>query len=133
LGRGLALVRRAKLPGFYLKEINKAVTILVINTGGYQQATFIRSAIENELIDAVAIARPLIANNDRLHQWEEGKDLPDRPSTYCNKCLKNAPKNPLGCYELDRFYGDYNKMIKEIMSVFYHLPDFKPGPSHIDE
>ena len=32
-----------------------------------------------------------------------GHDQPERPCTYCNKCLFNAPKNPMGCYELPRF------------------------------
>ncbi len=37
---------------------------------------------------------------------------------YCNKCLVNVLENPIGCYELSRYNGDYEKMIGEIMSVF---------------
>ena len=34
----------------------------------------------------------------------------------------NAIKNPLGCYELSRFDGDYDRMIQEVMSVFHPSP-----------
>lgn len=110
-------------------RIKAAVNVPVISTGGYQQASFIRNAIESGKCDAVSIARPLIANNDLLAQWRAGRDVPHNPCTYCNKCLINAPKNPLGCYELDRYDGDYDAMIKEIMSVFHPLPTYKTTPS----
>ena len=105
-------------------RIRAGVNIPVISTGGYQQASFIRNAINSGKCDAVAIARPLIANNDLLAQWKAGRDIPHNPCTYCNKCLINAPKNPLGCYELDRYDGDYEAMIEEIMSVFHPLPKY---------
>jgi hypothetical protein len=56
-----------------------------------------------------------------MEYWQEGKDAPDRPCTHCNKCLLNAPKNPLGCYELSRF-ADYQAMVDEITSVYYPTP-----------
>jgi 2,4-dienoyl-CoA reductase (NADPH2) len=99
-------------------EIKKHVKIPVICTGGFQQASYIRQAIHEKYCDGVAIARPLIANNDLVHDFAQGKDLPDQPCTYCNKCLLNVIENPLGCYELSRFDGDYEKMMSQVMSVF---------------
>jgi len=37
--------------------------------------------------------------------------------------LLNAPANPLGCYELSRFDGDYDKMLAEILSVYKIQPE----------
>jgi hypothetical protein len=71
----------------------------------------------------VAIARPLIANNDLPKILEQGKDLPDRPCSFCNRCLLNAPANPLGCYDVRRYNGDHDAMIREVMSV-YDPPPF---------
>ncbi len=97
--------------------IKQAVSIPVLNTGGYQSASVIRTAIDNGDIDGVAIARSLVANNDLVKQWEAGRDVPERPCTYCNKCLVNAPKNPMGCYEEVRF-RDRDHMIGELMSIY---------------
>ena len=49
--------------------------------------------------------------------FANGASSPPVPCTYCNKCLVNAPENPLGCYEESRF-GSRAEMIREIMSVF---------------
>jgi 2,4-dienoyl-CoA reductase-like NADH-dependent reductase (Old Yellow Enzyme family) len=105
------------------RAIKKVVSIPVISTGGYQKASFVREAIASGAIDGISIARSLIANPDLPKQWAEGLDQPLIPCTYCNKCLLNAPKNPLGCYELSRFDGDYGKMLKEILSVYHVRPD----------
>jgi len=99
------------------RAIKAAVKIPVINTGGYQSADFIRRAIESEACDGVAIARSLVANNDLARQWRAGRDLPERPCTYCNKCLLNAPKNPMGCYELSRF-PSREAMVDELMTIY---------------
>ena len=104
------------------RAIKQAVGIPVISTGGYQSASYIRENIGNGSCDAVSIARSLVANNDLVKQWAAGKDRPDRPCTYCNKCLLNAPKNPMGCYELDRFGGDYDAMVEELMSIYETRP-----------
>jgi len=103
------------------RAIKAAVKIPVLNTGGYQHASYIRQGIESGAFDGVAIARSLIANNDLVKQWAEGADLPKIPCTYCNKCLLNAPKNPLGCYELPRF-NDYDAMLKELMTIYATHP-----------
>lgn len=98
-------------------EIRKHVKIPVLCTGGFQQASFIRKAINEQYCDAVTIARPLIANNDLVQWFEKGEDLPPRPCTYCNKCLLNVIENPLGCYEQSR-YDSYEDMMNDVMSVF---------------
>jgi 2,4-dienoyl-CoA reductase (NADPH2) len=101
--------------------IKQAVTIPVLCTGGFQTASRIRAAIEAGQCDAVSIARPLVANNDLVLQFRAGKDAPDKPCTYCNKCLVNVIENPLGCYEESRFASP-DQMVREIMSVFEPAP-----------
>ncbi|MFN2104272.1 MAG: NADH:flavin oxidoreductase [Candidatus Promineifilaceae bacterium] len=106
----------------YSREIKKAVSVPVLCTGGFQQAHVIRMVLEDGACDAVAIARPLIANNDLVQIYAAGKNLPERPCTYCNKCLGLAAENPLGCYELDRYDGDYEAMMADVMSVYQPAP-----------
>jgi len=106
----------------FSKEIKKHVSIPVICTGGFQNASAIRRFIDDGYCDAVAIARALIANDDLVKVFSRGEDLPPKPCTYCNKCLGNAIENPLGCYELSRFDQDYQAMMDEIMSVFNNSP-----------
>jgi 2,4-dienoyl-CoA reductase (NADPH2) len=104
------------------RAIKHAVgTIPVICTGGFQTAAIIDAAIERGDCDAVSIARPLVANNDLVHMFEQGLGRAPRPCTYCNKCLVNAVKNPLGCYEESRF-DSREQMIGQIMSVFTPQP-----------
>jgi 2,4-dienoyl-CoA reductase (NADPH2) len=101
----------------YCKAIKKNVSIPVLNTGGFQNGPLIRKGIQEGYFDGVAIARPLIANNDLPKILASGKDFPDRPCSFCNRCLVNAIANPLACYDLRRYDG-YDEMIKEAMSVF---------------
>ena len=98
------------------------MSIPVLNTGGYQDGKLIRKVISEGYCDGVAIARPLIANNDLPKILQSGKDLPDKPCSFCNRCLMNAVANPLGCYDLDRFDGDREAMVKEVMTVFHPHP-----------
>lgn len=107
------------------REIKKHVKVPVLCTGGFQTASYIRKVITEGYCDGVAIARPLVANNDLVHIYASGKDLPDKPCTYCNKCLVHAISDPLGCYELSRYDGDYDRMIKEIMTVFEGEPAYQ--------
>jgi 2,4-dienoyl-CoA reductase (NADPH2) len=111
------------------REIRRHVKVPVICTGGFQTASFIRAAIADGACDAVSIARPLIANPDLPLVFAAGKDRPDNPCTYCNKCLVNAVKNPLGCYELSRFAGDHDRMIAEVMSVYDPPPFSQSEPA----
>jgi 2,4-dienoyl-CoA reductase-like NADH-dependent reductase (Old Yellow Enzyme family) len=68
-------------------------------------------------------SRSLVANNDLVKQFAAGADRPAVPCTYCNKCLVNAVKNPLGCYEESRF-ASRDEMIAQIYSVF-QPPEFQ--------
>jgi len=94
-----------------------------ICTGGFQTGQRIAESIERGDCDAVSIARPLIANNDMTRYFERGEEIPGRlRCTYCNKCLINVLENPLGCYELSRYDGDYDRMIAEVMTVYEPKP-----------
>jgi 2,4-dienoyl-CoA reductase-like NADH-dependent reductase (Old Yellow Enzyme family) len=98
--------------------IKREVGIPVLCTGGFQTASVIRALIEEGRCDAVTIARPLIANNDLVQVFAAGHDRAERPCTYCNRCLVNVIENPLGCYELARYDGDREEMLRQVMSVY---------------
>ena len=100
------------------RAIKQAVgDIPVLCTGGFQTAAIIDGAIARGDCDAVTIGRPLIANNDLVQQFAGGIGRPPVPCTYCNRCLVNAPENPLGCYDVDR-YPSREAMIEQILSVY---------------
>jgi len=103
-------------------EVKKVVGIPVLCTGGFQDGALIRKAIADGYCDAVTMARPLIANNDLPQILKTGQDQPERPCTFCNRCLVNAVANPLGCYDIRRFDGDHEKMIEQVMTVFHPAP-----------
>jgi len=111
------------------KQLKDAVSIPVLNTGGYQDGALIRRGIQEGYFDGVAIARPLIANRDLPKVLASGRDLPERPCTFCNRCLINAIANPLGCYD-ERRYDSREQMIDEVMEVFDppHFPGQAGGP-----
>jgi 2,4-dienoyl-CoA reductase (NADPH2) len=102
----------------YSREIKKNVSVPIINTGGYQDGRVIRRAIEEGYTDAVSIARPLIANRDLPKILESEQDLPEKPCSFCNRCLVNAIVNPLGCYDVRRF-KDHEEMVGKILEVFH--------------
>ncbi len=113
------------------RAIRQAVSIPVISTGGYQSASFVREAIASGACDAVSIARSLVATPDLPKQWAAGRDLPDQPCTYCNKCLLNAPKNPMGCYERARF-ASHEAMLAELMTIYRTRADLRvPDPAEV--
>jgi 2,4-dienoyl-CoA reductase-like NADH-dependent reductase (Old Yellow Enzyme family) len=103
----------------YSKEIKKNVSVPIINTGGYQDGRVIRRVISEGYTDAVSIARPLIANRNLPEILESGQDLPDKPCSFCNRCLVNAIVNPLGCYDVRRFDGNHDAMVAKILEVFH--------------
>ncbi len=105
----------------YCKAIKQQAGIPVLNTGGFQNGALIRRGIREGYFDGVAMARPLIANNDLPHVLASGRDLPERPCSFCNRCLVNAIANPLGCYD-ERRYNTRDEMIDEVMSVFQPPP-----------
>ncbi len=102
------------------QKVKRAVKIPVVCTGGFQNASYIRHVIRRGMCDGVTITRSLIANPDLVKIFESGEDKPKRPCTYCNKCLVNILENPMGCYDLSRYGGNYEKMLGEVMSVFQH-------------
>lgn len=125
------------------QAIKEQVNIPVICTGGFQQASFIRQAIEKGFCDGVTLARPLVANKDLAHQFQAGNDIPERPCTYCNQCLGSYLEYPLGCYERRRYYQRsvtgadkaeqdkaareaHDAMIQDAMQV-YNPPSFSPS------
>ena len=71
--------------------------------GGWQSAGRIREALTADQCDIVSIARGLLANPDLVHRFAEGQEQPERPCTYCNKCLINVVNYPLACWEEARF------------------------------
>ncbi|RDJ00825.1 FMN reductase [Rhizobium phaseoli] len=111
----------------YARAVSDAIgkvdpDIKVLCTGGFQHADRIAEAIRSKACDGVTMARPLVANNDLPKILAEANG-PEKECTYCNKCLLNDLENPLGCYDLSRFDGAsfedrYDKMIKQVMSVF---------------
>ncbi len=113
-------IEGANLPD--ARRIKQAVSVPVICTGGFQTASVIRSAITRGDCDAVSMARPLVANNDLVKHFEQGRDRAPKPCTYCNKCLVHVVEHPLGCYEESRF-ASREEMLAQIMSVF-HPPAF---------
>jgi 2,4-dienoyl-CoA reductase (NADPH2) len=110
----------------YALEVKKHLSIPVLNTGGYQDGELIERVIREGYCDAVAIARPLVANNDLPEILQRG-EKPDHPCSFCNRCLVNAIANPLGCYDVRRFGGNHDAMIREVMSVF-NEPGFQVTP-----
>jgi 2,4-dienoyl-CoA reductase (NADPH2) len=103
------------------RAIKQAVSIPVLVTGGLQRASLIRDALARGDCDAVTIARGLIADNDLVRHFAEGRDTAPRPCTYCNKCLYAVLESPLGCYD-ERRFDSREQMIAEIMSVFDSSP-----------
>jgi 2,4-dienoyl-CoA reductase-like NADH-dependent reductase (Old Yellow Enzyme family) len=100
------------------REIKRQVNIPVLCTGGFQTASYIRRIITEGYCDGVAIARALVANPDLVKIFAEGLDLPEKPCTYCNKCLLRVVEDPFGCYDVSRYDGDYDRMMRDLMSVF---------------
>jgi 2,4-dienoyl-CoA reductase-like NADH-dependent reductase (Old Yellow Enzyme family) len=106
-------------------EIRRNVSIPVLCTGGFQTASYISKIITDGLCDGVSIARPLIANPNLVQMWADGKDVPDRPCSYCNKCLFHLLEHPLACYD-ERRFDSREAMLEHVFSVFTP-PPFPPG------
>ncbi|MDX6403523.1 MAG: hypothetical protein QOH70_978 [Blastocatellia bacterium] len=97
--------------------IKQRVRVPVLCTGGFQTGQVIRDAISSGKVDAVTIARGLIANNNLPALFAQGKDA-ERPCTYCNRCLYHVLEDPLGCYDSSR-YPSHEKMLEAVMSVYH--------------
>jgi 2,4-dienoyl-CoA reductase (NADPH2) len=98
-------------------KIKAASGLPVICVGGWQTASRIRAALTAGHCDVASIARGLLANPDMVQQFAQGKDSPDRPCTYCNKCLVNALLQPLACWEESRF-SSRDQMFEEAYRVY---------------
>ncbi|MDP8942534.1 MAG: NADH:flavin oxidoreductase [Actinomycetota bacterium] len=112
--------RRDRLEGLNLpnaRGIKEAVNVPVICTGGFQTASVIRQAIADGSCDAVSAARTLVANNDLVNLFAQGRDRAPRPCTYCNRCLVHTLQNPLGCYEPLR-YDTHDELVEQVLSVY---------------
>ncbi|HYZ19476.1 MAG TPA: tRNA-dihydrouridine synthase, partial [Gaiellaceae bacterium] len=104
------------------RRVKEAVGVPVLVTGGFQTRSVVEAAIGSGACDGVTIGRPLIANPNLVQLWQAGRDRPERPCTYSNKCLINQLENPLGCYDASRF-DSHEEMVREILSV-YDPPPF---------
>lgn len=87
----------------YAERFKREVGIPVIANGGFQNGDTIESALSGGKCDFVSMARALIANPDLPKRFAEGKMMPDKPCTHCNRCAGRTPTSPLGCYEIKRF------------------------------
>lgn len=105
----------------FAREFKRHVGLPVITNGGFQDRTLIESALSEsehgrlDACDLVSMARPLIANCDLVEQFRRGINVPDRACTHCNKCVGRTTTSPLGCYDISRFDGSQEKMVKEIL------------------
>jgi 2,4-dienoyl-CoA reductase (NADPH2) len=93
----------------------------VIANGGFQQRSFIEQAIDSGGCDLVSMARALIANPGLIRDFASGKDRPEIPCTYCNKCVGRTGTSPLGCYDISRFNFSQRDMFEQIMA--WNQPD----------
>ena len=104
----------------YADRFKKEIGLPIIANGGFKQMDFIENALSQNKCDLVAMARALIANPNIVKDFETGKNEPDIPCTYCNKCAGRTATSPLGCYEPDRF-SSIEEMEKQIMD--WNSPD----------
>ena len=100
------------------RAIKAAVGIPVINTGGWQtrlqgprrdRLRCHRRRVDRALAGRQPRPRPVVGARAR--------PAAEKPCTYCNRCLLNAPKNPMGCYEPLRFV-DHDAMVEQLMTIY---------------
>ncbi|HJP64871.1 MAG TPA: NADH:flavin oxidoreductase [Actinomycetota bacterium] len=85
------------------RRFRHEVGLPVIANGGFQERSVVEGALSSGGCDLVSMARPLLANPDLPALFEAGKEAPDRPCTFCNRCAIRTTLFPLGCYEPARF------------------------------
>jgi 2,4-dienoyl-CoA reductase (NADPH2) len=98
----------------HARQFKEAVNIPVIANGGFQKLDFIENTLQDQKCDMIALARPLLANPDLLKMFKEGKNEPEKPCTFCNRCCVRTAVLPLGCYEPLRF-SSQEEMEEEIL------------------
>jgi 2,4-dienoyl-CoA reductase (NADPH2) len=97
--------------------IRAASGLPVFCVGGWQTAERMREALRAGRCDVITVARGLLANPDMVQRFAEGRNAPERPCTYCNKCLVNALLQPLACWEESRF-DSREQMFEEAYRVY---------------
>ena len=93
----------------------REVGLPVIANGGFQRRSLVERALTSGSCDLVSMARPLLANPELPELFREGRELPDRPCTFCNRCALRTTTGPLGCYEPRRF-GSQDEMEQQILA-----------------
>ena len=103
------------------RRFKQEVGLPVIVNGGFQEKDKIEEALGGKGgCDIVSMARALIANPDLLGYFARGENEPDRPCSYCNKCVGRTVTSPLGCYDEGRF-GSQKELLDQIMQ--WNRPD----------
>ncbi|MGH7594750.1 MAG: tRNA-dihydrouridine synthase [bacterium] len=87
----------------FAQQFKQAVKIPIIANGGFQQRDLIDATLREGKCDLIAIARPLLANPNLLQIFQQGRNVPENPCTFCSRCCTRTAVQPLGCYEPSRF------------------------------
>ncbi|MDQ6783203.1 MAG: NADH:flavin oxidoreductase [Actinomycetota bacterium] len=85
------------------RRFRQEVGLPIIANGGFQHRSVAEEALVSGGCDLVSMARPLLANPDLPELFRAGKEGPERPCTFCNRCPVRTTLFPLGCYEPKRF------------------------------
>ena len=96
----------------FAAEFKRRLGLKIIANGGFQERAVIEEAIDSKC-DLVAIARPLLANQDLLRHFARGT-VPAKPCTWCNQCCTRAATLPVGCYDRSRF-ASQDQMEEQIL------------------
>ena len=98
------------------KRFKDEVGLPVIANGGLQHRSAVQAALESGSCDFVSMARPLLANPDLPEVFRSGRDVPERPCTFCNRCALRTTLFPVGCYEPKR-YDSVEEMEATILAL----------------
>lgn len=85
------------------RRFRAEIGLPVIANGGFQPRSVIEAALSSGGCDLVSMARPLLADPDRRELFRAGREGPDRPCTFGNRCPVRTTLFPLGCYDPSRF------------------------------
>lgn len=105
------------------RRFKSEIGLPTIANGGFQRRSTMDQALASGACDLLAVARALIANPDLPKTFAAGKDAPERPCTYCNRCIGRTTTSPLGCYEPKRF-DSVEAMEEQILAL--NRPDPPP-------
>lgn len=98
----------------FARQFKQAVKIPIIGNGGFQQKDLMETALREQMCDMIAMARPLLANPDLLKVFQQGRNEPENPCTFCSRCCTRTAVLPLGCYEPSRL-SSMEEMEAEIL------------------